>query len=155
LGLGGVRRSGQGDAGPVLPRRPGRALAGHLHGRARPAPGDHERDDDHRGPGGLRCDDDDLQGKEPPVREQGGVLDFIRARGEEFFTRVSNELMSNPRFIKAMQAALRGKEWVDGAVAQALKTLNVPTRTEFKRALARIETLERELADTRREAAAA
>ena len=89
------------------------------------------------------------------MREQGGVFDFIRARGEEFFTRVSNELMSNPRFIKAMQAALRGKEWVDGAVAQALKTMNVPTRTEFKRALARIETLERELAETRREAAAA
>jgi hypothetical protein len=89
------------------------------------------------------------------VTEQGGVFDFIRARGEEFFTRMSNELMSNPRFIKAMQAALRGKEWVDGAVGQALKTMNVPTRTEFKRALARIETLERELADTRREAAAA
>jgi hypothetical protein len=63
--------------------------------------------------------------------------------------------MSNPRFIKAMQAALRGKEWVDEAVAQALKTMNVPTRTEFKRALGRIETLERELAETRREAAAA
>jgi len=89
------------------------------------------------------------------VTGEGGVFDFLRARGEEFFTRVSNELMSNPRFIKAMQAALRGKEWVDQAVAQALKTMNVPTRTEFKRALARIEALERELAQTRREAAAA
>jgi len=89
------------------------------------------------------------------VTQPGGVFDFLRARGEEFFTRVSNELMSNPRFIKAMQTALRGKEWVDQAVAQALKTMNVPTRTEFKRALARIETLERELAETRRDAAAA
>jgi hypothetical protein len=89
------------------------------------------------------------------VTGEGGVFDFLRARGEEFFTRVSNELMSNPRFIKAMQTALRGKEWVDQAVAQALKTMNVPTRTEFKRALARIETLERELAETRREAAEA
>jgi hypothetical protein len=89
------------------------------------------------------------------VTGEGGVFDFLRARGEEFFTRVSNELMSNPRFIKAMQTALRGKEWVDQAVAQALKTMNVPTRTEFKRALGRIETLERELAETRREAAEA
>jgi len=79
------------------------------------------------------------------VTTQRGVFDFLRARGEEFLTQVSNELMSNPRFIQAMQAALRGKEWVDGAVAQALKTMNVPTRTEFKRALSRIEALEAEL----------
>jgi polyhydroxyalkanoate synthesis regulator phasin len=82
------------------------------------------------------------------------VFDFLRARGEEFLTQVSNELMSNPRFIRAMQAAVRGKEWIDQAVAQALRTMNVPTRSEFKRALARIDALERELADVRRQAAA-
>jgi hypothetical protein len=86
---------------------------------------------------------------------QRGVFDFLRSRGEEFLTQVSNELLGNPRFLKAMQAAMRGKEWVDEAVAQALRTMNVPSRTEFKRALSRIETLERELADVRREAAAA
>lgn len=83
-----------------------------------------------------------------------GVFDFLRARGEEFLTQVSNELMSNPRFIRAMQAAVRGKEWIDQAVAQALRTMNVPTRSEFKRAVARIDALERELADVRRQAAA-
>jgi hypothetical protein len=75
------------------------------------------------------------------------VFDFLRARGEEFLTQVSNELMSNPRFIQAMQAAVRGKEWIDDAVARALRTMNVPTRTEFKRAVARIDALERELAE--------
>jgi hypothetical protein len=89
------------------------------------------------------------------VTAQRGVFDFLRSRGEEFLTQISNELLGNPRFLKAMQAALRGKEWVDEAVAQALRTMNVPSRTEFKRALARIDTLERELADVRREAAAA
>lgn len=84
-----------------------------------------------------------------------GVFDFLRARGEEFLTQISNELMNNPRFIRAMQTAMRGKEWVDQAVAQALRTMNVPTRTEFKRALARIDALERELAETRRPATAA
>ena len=84
-----------------------------------------------------------------------GVFDFLRSRGEEFLTQVSNELLANPRFLKAMQAAMRGKEWVDEAVDQALRTMNVPSRTEFKRALSRIESLERELADVRREAAAA
>lgn len=33
--------------------------------------------------------------------------------------------------------------------------MNVPTRTEFKRAVARIDALERELAETKRQAAAA
>jgi hypothetical protein len=89
------------------------------------------------------------------VTGQRGVFDFLRARGEEFLTQISNELMNNPRFIRAMQTAMRGKEWVDQAVAQALRTMNVPTRTEFKRALARIDALERELAETRRPATAA
>jgi hypothetical protein len=89
------------------------------------------------------------------VTAQRGVFDFLRSRGEEFLAQVSNELLGNPRFLKAMQAAIRGKEWVDEAVAQALRTMNVPSRTEFKRAVSRIEALERELADVRREAAAA
>jgi hypothetical protein len=89
------------------------------------------------------------------MTSQRGVFDFLRARGEEFLTQVSNELMSNPRFIQAMQAAVRGKEWVDQGVARALRTMNVPTRTEFKRAVARIDALERELAETRRQATAA
>ena len=89
------------------------------------------------------------------MTSQRGVFDFLRARGEEFLNQVSNELMSNPRFIQAMQAAVRGKEWIDDAVARALRTMNVPTRTEFKRAVARIDALERELAETRRAAAAA
>ena len=84
-----------------------------------------------------------------------GMFDFLRTRGEEFLAQVSNELLGNPRFLKAMQAAMRGKEWVDEAVAQALRTMNVPSRTEFKRALSRIEALEREIADVRREAASA
>ena len=88
------------------------------------------------------------------MTNERGVFDFLRARGEEFLTQVSNELMSNPRFIRAMQAAVRGKEWIDQAVAQALRTMNVPTRSEFKRAVARIDVLERELADLRRQATA-
>jgi hypothetical protein len=89
------------------------------------------------------------------VTAERSMFDFLRARGEEYLAQISNELMANPRFIKAMQTAMRGKEWVDQAVAQALRTMNVPTRTEFKRAVARIEVLERELADAKRAAASA
>ena len=74
------------------------------------------------------------------------VFDRWRARGEAVFNQVSEELMKNPNFVKAMQAAMKGKERVDVAVGQALKAMNVPTRSEFRRAVARIEALERELA---------
>ena len=75
-----------------------------------------------------------------------GLLDRIRTRGEEVLTQVSGELMSNPRFMKAMEGAMRGREKLEEAVGQALKQMNVPTRSELKRAVSRIETLERELA---------
>jgi len=75
-----------------------------------------------------------------------GLLDRIRSRGEEVLTQASAELMSNPRFLKAMEGAMRGREKVEEAVGQALKQMNVPTRSALKRAVSRIETLEREVA---------
>lgn len=78
--------------------------------------------------------------------DENSLLGRIRARGEEFFSQVSSELMKNPQFVSAMQAAVWGKEKLDEAVAQALKAMNLPTRTEFKRALDRIEALERQVA---------
>jgi hypothetical protein len=79
------------------------------------------------------------------VYDEGSILGRIRARGEEFFQQMSGELMKNPQFVSAMQAAVWGKEKLDEAVAQGLKAMNVPTRTEFKRALDRIEALERQV----------
>ena len=73
------------------------------------------------------------------------VLDELKARGEEFFTRMSGELMSNPNFTRAMQAAWWTKEKVDQGVAQALKGMRIPTRDEFKRVVRRVEELEAEL----------
>ena len=74
------------------------------------------------------------------------VFDRLKARGEEVLTQVSGELMSNPRFMKAMETAWQGKAKIEEAVARALKTMNIPNRTEFKKALRRIEVLEAELA---------
>jgi hypothetical protein len=80
-----------------------------------------------------------------------GLIGRIRARGEEVFGQISGELMANPRFLKAMEGALRGREKVEEAVTLALKQMNVPTRTELKRALGRIDTLEREIGALRAE----
>ncbi len=82
------------------------------------------------------------------------VFDRWRARGEAVFNQVSAELMKNPNFVKAMQAAMKGKERVDVAVGQALKAMNVPTRSEFRRALARVEALEEQVAALKAERAA-
>lgn len=84
------------------------------------------------------------------MTDENSVFQKLRARGEEVFSQVSGELMANPHFMKAVQGAMRGKEKLDAAAARALKTMNVPTRTEFKKALRRIEALETELADLRK-----
>ncbi len=77
------------------------------------------------------------------------LLDKIRSRGEEVLTQVSSELMANPRFVKAIEGAVKGREKLEEAATAALKQMNVPTRTELKRATSRIEALERELAEVR------
>ena len=83
------------------------------------------------------------------MSEDKGLLDRLRERGEEVFTQLSGELMSNPHFMKAMEGAVRGKQKLDDAAARALTSMNVPTRTEFKKALARIESLEEEVVSLR------
>jgi polyhydroxyalkanoate synthesis regulator phasin len=80
-----------------------------------------------------------------------GLLDKLRSRGEEVLTQLSTELMANPRFVKAMEGAMKGRERLEEAAASALKQMNVPTRSELKRASARIETLEREVAELRQQ----
>jgi hypothetical protein len=73
------------------------------------------------------------------------LFDELKAKGEEFFTRMSGELMSNPNFTRAMQAAWWTKEKFDQAVVQALKSMRIPTREEFQRVLRRLEELEAEV----------
>ena len=70
------------------------------------------------------------------------VFSKLRAKGEEVLAQVSQELKSNPRFSRAVEGALRGKEKLDEAAARALESMNLPTRTEFKNALRRIESLD-------------
>jgi polyhydroxyalkanoate synthesis regulator phasin len=80
------------------------------------------------------------------VSDDRSIFDRLKERGEEVFTQVSGELMANEHFMKAMESALRGKEFVDQAAARALKGMNLPTRSDLKKALARIEALEAEVA---------
>ena len=72
-------------------------------------------------------------------------LKDLKERGDEMLTQISGELMQNPHFMKAMEGAMRGKQKLDAAAAQALRGMNIPTRSEFKRALSRVESLEHEV----------
>src|SRR5512132_2865182 len=80
------------------------------------------------------------------MSEEKGLFDRLKERGDEMLAQVSGELMQNPHFMKAMESALRGKQRIDEGAARALKSMNIPTRSEFKKALTRIEALEHELA---------
>ncbi len=80
-----------------------------------------------------------------------GLLGRIRTRGEEVISQLSAELSADPRFARAVEGAQRGRERLGHAAAAALEQVNLPTRSELKRAMARIETLERELAELRRQ----
>jgi len=49
---------------------------------------------------------------------------------------------------------MRGKEKLEQGMVRALKQMNVPTRSELRRALSRIESLEREVAGLKAKAKA-
>lgn len=74
-----------------------------------------------------------------------GVFDRLLEQGEGLVARVSAELMQNPQFMKALSAAWAGKAKLDEGVGRALKQIDIPTRSEFKKALSRIEALERQV----------
>ena len=80
------------------------------------------------------------------MSQDKGLFDRLKERGDEMLAQVSGELMQNPHFMRAMESALRGKQRIDEGAARALKSMNIPTRSEFKKALTRIEALETELA---------
>ena len=71
---------------------------------------------------------------------------MLKERGEGVLQDLSAELLKNPRFLKALQKATQGKQALDAAAARALKRANIPTRTEFKKSVRRVEALELEVA---------
>jgi hypothetical protein len=79
------------------------------------------------------------------MTDDPGFLSRLRSRGEEVLTQVSAELGSNPRFARAVAGAMKGKQRLEETVAQVLRQMNVPSRSELKKALARIDALEREV----------
>ena len=82
-----------------------------------------------------------------------GLLGVLKERGEGVLQDLSTELLKNPRFLKALQKAIQGKEALDVAAGRALKKANIPTRTEFKKSVRKVEALEQELAELKAQVA--
>ena len=69
------------------------------------------------------------------VNEMGDSLfDQIRARGENFLTEVSNNLMANPAFIEVLKKGVEG-----------LRAMNVVTKKDLHKLENRLAELEKEL----------
>jgi BMFP domain-containing protein YqiC len=81
------------------------------------------------------------------------LFDQMKARGEAFFTDVSNNLMSNPTFVEMVKKGFAAKEAVEREVTETLKRMNVATRKDLRKLEERLAALEAELADARAKAA--
>jgi len=73
------------------------------------------------------------------------LFEQLKARGEGFFTEISNNLMANPAFIEVLKKGIAAKEEVDKRVAEGLKVMNVATRKDVSRLEKRLAELEAEL----------
>ena len=83
------------------------------------------------------------------------LFDQMKAKGEEFFTNVSNNLMSNPTFVEMVKKGFAAKEAVEREVGETMKKMNVATRKDIRKLEERIAALESELAEAREKAATA
>jgi len=82
------------------------------------------------------------------------LFEQLKARGEGFFTEISNNLMANPAFIEVLKKGIAAKEEVDKRVAEGLKVMNVATRKDVSRLEKRLAELEAELGAVKAKAAA-
>jgi hypothetical protein len=83
------------------------------------------------------------------------MFEKLKERGEEVLSQISDEVVNSPYFHRAMESVMKGRDQLNQAAAQALKQMNIPTRSEFKKAMGRIDSLEQELNALKAEKAAA
>lgn len=82
------------------------------------------------------------------------VFGDVLKKGGEIFQNVSGKLLEKPAVAKAFEAAMVGKMKVDEGLTQALKRMNVQTRSEFRGLKARVDGLEAQVVALREALAA-
>ena len=77
--------------------------------------------------------------------EEKGVFDKLKGKGEEVFTQISNEVISNPLFIKAFEKALKAKKRLDRTATTAMGAMNLPTTKDIHHINKRLDAIESKL----------
>jgi polyhydroxyalkanoate synthesis regulator phasin len=83
------------------------------------------------------------------------LIKSLMSRGEEFFTQLSNALLSNPAFVEVLKKGVAAKEKMDEQVAAGLRAANVATRKDLRKLEQRIAALESDLAEAKEAISAA
>jgi chaperonin cofactor prefoldin len=74
----------------------------------------------------------------------------LKESGETAFNRLSEQLLENPVFMKALQRTVEAKGHVDRTVAGTLDFVNVVSKNDVQRILEEIEELSNRLGRTQR-----
>jgi hypothetical protein len=80
------------------------------------------------------------------MKEDKTFLEKLYEAGEEGFARFAKDLLSHPKFSETMERALRNaaatKGVVDRNVEVVLGMLNVPSKADYNKLLAKVETVQ-------------
>lgn len=74
----------------------------------------------------------------------------LKESGETAFNRLSEQLLENPVFMKALQRTAEAKSHVDKTVAGTMDFVNVVSKNDVQRILEEIEELSNKLGRTQR-----
>jgi hypothetical protein len=81
-----------------------------------------------------------------PVKEEQSIFDKLYEAGEEGVSRFTKEALSHPAVSGFMKQALRNasstKGKIDKSVETVLTLLNLPSKEDYNRLLAKVETLQ-------------
>jgi TolA-binding protein len=74
-----------------------------------------------------------------------GMFDQVRQKGEQRFSRLAGELMSNERFMAAVEAALNTKSFLERKIKTVLHTMSVASRLDIDELRGKLDESERKL----------
>jgi hypothetical protein len=78
------------------------------------------------------------------------LMSQLKESGETAFNRLSEQLLENPLFMKAMQRTLEAKSQVDKTVSGTLDFVNVVSKNDVQRILEEVEALSAKVGRTQR-----
>jgi hypothetical protein len=88
--------------------------------------------------------------KESPASLISGFLGQLKDSGEAAFEELSNQLMENPLFMKALKKSLEAKGEIDKRVSGAMDFMHLPSKNDVAKLLDEIERVRSRMAKQQR-----